>query len=65
MILGSCPPCPRVSRQKCVCGKQVAERSCASPLWHCDRVSIYVFWGVGIKELEMRIRFSWLKIEKE
>lgn len=35
---GSCPPCPRVSRQKCVCGKQVAERSCASPLWHCDQV---------------------------
>ncbi|XP_038625176.1 NF-X1-type zinc finger protein NFXL1 [Tachyglossus aculeatus] len=35
---GSCQPCPRVSRQKCICGKQVAERLCASPLWHCDRV---------------------------
>uniref|UniRef100_A0A2K6NYH5 Nuclear transcription factor, X-box binding like 1 n=1 Tax=Rhinopithecus roxellana TaxID=61622 RepID=A0A2K6NYH5_RHIRO len=35
---GSCQPCPRVSRQKCVCGKKVAERSCASPLWHCDQV---------------------------
>lgn len=47
VILGSCPPCPRVSRQKCVCGKQVTERSCASPLWHCDQVSVHAFWGRG------------------
>ncbi|EAW93041.1 nuclear transcription factor, X-box binding-like 1, isoform CRA_a [Homo sapiens] len=40
---GSCQPCPRVSRQKCVCGKKVAERSCASPLWHCDQAELEAF----------------------
>ncbi|XP_054846530.1 NF-X1-type zinc finger protein NFXL1 [Eublepharis macularius] len=34
---GDCEPCPRVSRQRCVCGRQVAERLCASPLWQCDQ----------------------------
>ncbi|KAK1803743.1 hypothetical protein P4O66_020762, partial [Electrophorus voltai] len=35
---GMCEPCPRVSRQKCVCGRKQAERQCASPVWHCDQV---------------------------
>nr|XP_060634470.1 NF-X1-type zinc finger protein NFXL1 [Anolis sagrei ordinatus] len=35
---GNCQPCPRISKQRCVCGKQVAERLCASPLWQCDQV---------------------------
>ncbi|KAG8134922.1 hypothetical protein E2320_007990, partial [Naja naja] len=35
---GDCQPCPRVSKQSCVCGKQVAERQCASPLWQCDEI---------------------------
>ncbi|KAM6440614.1 NF-X1-type zinc finger protein NFXL1 isoform 2-T2 [Liasis olivaceus] len=35
---GDCQPCPRVSKQSCVCGKQIAERQCASPLWQCDEV---------------------------
>ncbi|XP_042324551.1 NF-X1-type zinc finger protein NFXL1 isoform X2 [Sceloporus undulatus] len=35
---GDCQPCPRVSKQRCICGRQVAERLCASPLWHCDQV---------------------------
>ncbi|XP_061440006.1 NF-X1-type zinc finger protein NFXL1 isoform X1 [Rhineura floridana] len=35
---GDCQPCPRVSKQSCVCGRQAAERLCASPLWHCDQV---------------------------
>ncbi|XP_006019090.1 NF-X1-type zinc finger protein NFXL1 [Alligator sinensis] len=35
---GNCQPCPRVSKQRCVCGRQIAERLCASPLWQCDQV---------------------------
>ncbi|XP_053110346.1 NF-X1-type zinc finger protein NFXL1 isoform X1 [Hemicordylus capensis] len=35
---GDCQPCPRVSKQSCVCGRQVAERLCASPMWQCDQV---------------------------
>ncbi|XP_077333657.1 NF-X1-type zinc finger protein NFXL1 isoform X1 [Lithobates pipiens] len=35
---GDCLPCPRVSKQKCLCGKKVAERLCASPTWQCDVV---------------------------
>ncbi|XP_048365599.1 NF-X1-type zinc finger protein NFXL1 [Sphaerodactylus townsendi] len=35
---GVCEPCPRVSKQSCVCGRRVAERLCASPLWQCDQV---------------------------
>uniref|UniRef100_A0A8B9HIP7 Nuclear transcription factor, X-box binding-like 1 n=1 Tax=Astyanax mexicanus TaxID=7994 RepID=A0A8B9HIP7_ASTMX len=35
---GVCEPCPRVSVQKCVCGRSSAERQCASPVWHCDQV---------------------------
>ncbi|XP_037397326.1 NF-X1-type zinc finger protein NFXL1 [Pygocentrus nattereri] len=34
---GVCEPCPRVSVQKCVCGRSSAQRQCASPLWHCDQ----------------------------
>uniref|UniRef100_A0A6J0TA16 NF-X1-type zinc finger protein NFXL1 isoform X1 n=1 Tax=Pogona vitticeps TaxID=103695 RepID=A0A6J0TA16_9SAUR len=35
---GVCQPCPRVSEQSCVCGRQVAERLCASPTWQCDQI---------------------------
>ncbi|KAI5609275.1 NF-X1-type zinc finger protein NFXL1, partial [Silurus asotus] len=35
---GECEPCPRVSLQKCVCGRKKAERQCAIPVWHCDQV---------------------------
>ncbi|XP_058618505.1 NF-X1-type zinc finger protein NFXL1 isoform X2 [Onychostoma macrolepis] len=35
---GDCAPCPRVSLQTCACGRQRAERPCASPEWHCDQV---------------------------
>lgn len=35
---GDCQPCPRVSKQKCLCGRKVAERLCASPTWQCDVV---------------------------
>ncbi|XP_066488135.1 NF-X1-type zinc finger protein NFXL1 [Tiliqua scincoides] len=35
---GNCQPCPRISKQSCVCGRQVAERLCASPMWQCDQV---------------------------
>ncbi|XP_029444066.1 NF-X1-type zinc finger protein NFXL1 [Rhinatrema bivittatum] len=35
---GDCRPCPRVSKQKCLCGRQMAERLCASPLWQCEQV---------------------------
>lgn len=52
VILGNCQPCPRVSRQKCVCGKKEAERSCASPVWHCDQVSVGALWGV-LKSVQM------------
>nr|XP_057924345.1 NF-X1-type zinc finger protein NFXL1 [Doryrhamphus excisus]XP_057924346.1 NF-X1-type zinc finger protein NFXL1 [Doryrhamphus excisus] len=33
-----CPPCPRVSLQRCVCGGQEAQRPCASPKWNCQKV---------------------------
>uniref|UniRef100_A0A3Q2EC04 Nuclear transcription factor, X-box binding-like 1 n=1 Tax=Cyprinodon variegatus TaxID=28743 RepID=A0A3Q2EC04_CYPVA len=33
-----CPPCPRVSLQRCVCGKEATERPCASPRWSCQQV---------------------------
>ncbi|KPP79604.1 NF-X1-type zinc finger protein NFXL1-like, partial [Scleropages formosus] len=33
---GDCEPCPRVSKQRCVCGRQVSQRLCASPVWHCE-----------------------------
>ncbi|XP_069487810.1 NF-X1-type zinc finger protein NFXL1 [Ambystoma mexicanum] len=35
---GDCQPCPRVSKQRCLCGRHIAERLCASPLWQCDQV---------------------------
>lgn len=35
---GDCQPCPRVSKQRCICGRQTAERFCASPQWQCDQV---------------------------
>uniref|UniRef100_A0A8C4X3S7 Nuclear transcription factor, X-box binding like 1 n=1 Tax=Erpetoichthys calabaricus TaxID=27687 RepID=A0A8C4X3S7_ERPCA len=40
---GECPLCPRVSKQKCLCGASVSERLCASPAWQCDRVCGNVF----------------------
>lgn len=39
LIEGDCLPCPRVSKQRCLCGGKVAERLCASPTWQCDVVS--------------------------
>ncbi|XP_037614854.1 NF-X1-type zinc finger protein NFXL1 [Sebastes umbrosus] len=33
-----CSPCPRVSVQRCVCGREEAERPCASPQWNCQQV---------------------------
>uniref|UniRef100_A0A3P8TRS1 Nuclear transcription factor, X-box binding like 1 n=1 Tax=Amphiprion percula TaxID=161767 RepID=A0A3P8TRS1_AMPPE len=33
-----CRPCPRVSVQSCVCGRQKAERPCSSPQWNCQQV---------------------------
>ncbi|RVE60906.1 hypothetical protein OJAV_G00186070 [Oryzias javanicus] len=33
-----CAPCPRVSLQSCVCGRQKAERPCAGPRWTCQQV---------------------------
>uniref|UniRef100_A0A8C2ZV98 Nuclear transcription factor, X-box binding-like 1 n=1 Tax=Cyclopterus lumpus TaxID=8103 RepID=A0A8C2ZV98_CYCLU len=33
-----CRPCPRVSIQRCVCGREQAERSCSSPQWNCQQV---------------------------
>ncbi|XP_043918359.1 NF-X1-type zinc finger protein NFXL1 [Protopterus annectens] len=35
---GDCQPCPRVSKQKCICGRKIAERFCASPVWQCEQV---------------------------
>ncbi|XP_062899261.1 NF-X1-type zinc finger protein NFXL1 isoform X2 [Mobula hypostoma] len=35
---GDCPECPRVSWQRCLCGKKTAERLCASPQWQCEEV---------------------------
>ncbi|XP_056432252.1 NF-X1-type zinc finger protein NFXL1-like [Gadus chalcogrammus] len=35
---GPCAPCPRVSVQKCVCGREQTERECASPSWNCKQV---------------------------
>uniref|UniRef100_A0A452I3U3 NF-X1-type domain-containing protein n=1 Tax=Gopherus agassizii TaxID=38772 RepID=A0A452I3U3_9SAUR len=35
---GNCQSCPRVSKQRCVCGRQTAERLCASPFWQCEQV---------------------------
>ncbi|XP_051914519.1 NF-X1-type zinc finger protein NFXL1, partial [Hippocampus zosterae] len=32
-----CSPCPKVSVQKCMCGRQQSERPCAGPKWKCDR----------------------------
>uniref|UniRef100_A0A4W3I8K5 Nuclear transcription factor, X-box binding like 1 n=1 Tax=Callorhinchus milii TaxID=7868 RepID=A0A4W3I8K5_CALMI len=35
---GDCQACPRVSKQKCLCGKRTTERLCASPQWQCEQV---------------------------
>lgn len=37
-VCAECAPCPRVSVQKCVCGREKAERPCASPRWNCQQV---------------------------
>uniref|UniRef100_A0A673BKI4 Nuclear transcription factor, X-box binding-like 1 n=1 Tax=Sphaeramia orbicularis TaxID=375764 RepID=A0A673BKI4_9TELE len=34
----NCRPCPRVSVQPCVCGRQRAERPCSSARWNCQQV---------------------------
>ncbi|XP_068611953.1 NF-X1-type zinc finger protein NFXL1 [Brachionichthys hirsutus] len=33
-----CSPCPRVSVQRCVCGREASERACAGPRWTCQQV---------------------------
>lgn len=38
VCVSECSPCPRVSVQKCVCGREKAERPCASPQWNCQQV---------------------------
>lgn len=35
---GECKPCPRKSRQSCLCGASKADRPCADPLWQCEKV---------------------------
>ncbi|XP_049812218.1 NF-X1-type zinc finger protein NFXL1 [Schistocerca nitens] len=35
---GDCSPCPRTSKQHCVCGAASQIRQCADPVWHCDKV---------------------------
>ncbi|XP_073198218.1 NF-X1-type zinc finger protein NFXL1 isoform X4 [Lepidochelys kempii] len=35
---GDCQSCPRVSKQRCVCGRQITERLCACPFWQCEQV---------------------------
>lgn len=58
---GDCQPCPRVSKQRCICGRQVAERLCASPQWQCDQVCwcynfklishLFKIWLVGVLKI--------------
>lgn len=36
--ISECSPCPRISVQRCVCGRETAERLCASPQWNCQQV---------------------------
>lgn len=33
-----CAPCPRVSVQSCVCGREKTQRPCAEPTWNCTQV---------------------------
>ncbi|CAN9509419.1 unnamed protein product [Ophioblennius macclurei] len=33
-----CSVCPRVSVQRCVCGREKTDRPCASPRWNCQQV---------------------------
>uniref|UniRef100_A0A3P8P1S0 RING-type domain-containing protein n=1 Tax=Astatotilapia calliptera TaxID=8154 RepID=A0A3P8P1S0_ASTCA len=40
LCVSECAPCPRVSVQKCVCGREKAERPCASPRWTCQQVCL-------------------------
>ncbi|XP_022103118.1 NF-X1-type zinc finger protein NFXL1-like isoform X1 [Acanthaster planci] len=35
---GACDPCPRNSKQSCLCGKMKTTRQCASPQWQCDSI---------------------------
>ncbi|MGH0158217.1 UNVERIFIED_CONTAM: hypothetical protein FKN15_035207 [Acipenser sinensis] len=44
---GACQPCPRVSKQRCLCGKNMAERLCASPVWQCEKVTPLPCHAVG------------------
>uniref|UniRef100_A0A3P8P1K2 RING-type domain-containing protein n=1 Tax=Astatotilapia calliptera TaxID=8154 RepID=A0A3P8P1K2_ASTCA len=44
-----CAPCPRVSVQKCVCGREKAERPCASPRWTCQQVCLQCVSSSSLK----------------
>ncbi|GAB1601514.1 gem-associated protein 5-like [Argonauta hians] len=35
---GDCPPCPKTSQQKCLCGQETNIRPCASPQWQCEKI---------------------------
>lgn len=32
-----CPPCSKKSKQSCLCGNSVQERSCDDLVWHCEK----------------------------
>ncbi|XP_066929991.1 NF-X1-type zinc finger protein NFXL1-like [Clytia hemisphaerica] len=34
---GECPPCPKTSEKKCMCGKKKAIRKCAENVWSCQQ----------------------------
>ncbi|KAL5011317.1 hypothetical protein ScPMuIL_009868 [Solemya velum] len=40
---GECRPCKKTSQQKCLCGKEMALRPCASPQWQCQKRIYMVF----------------------
>lgn len=38
-----CKPCPKKSVQRCLCGAAQKLRDCASPIWQCEKVVVFVF----------------------
>lgn len=38
---GPCPPCPKKSSQKCLCGAKKEERPCHSIEFQCDKVCLW------------------------
>lgn len=38
LTTGDCPPCPKTSEKKCMCGKKKAIRKCAENVWSCQQV---------------------------